>query len=369
MHLKIMEMVFVFALFSVAGWLLESVYRSLTARRLINPGFLAGPYLPIYGLGAVMLNLAGLQLPDHLFIFILVTILSYLPRYDQFLLLKPLLITIQLIAKGIVYIVVTTLLELSAGWSLQHLFNIRLWNYNNRPWSVGGGYVCLKFSLYWVALAFVLEYFLLPASMLLYREFTLPVTILSLLLFEIITIDFLIKADQLGSVTREKRRSEAIESEREFMGIVAPLLSNPLVSSLEKYRHHYQKNRLEHCLDVAWQSYRIARKWRLDTRMIVRGALLHDLFHYDWLHEGPRWHGFRHPRIALENARKVMPLTKKEENIILRHMWPLTIIPPLYPEAWIVSTVDKYCCTKDYLWGAAITIRRIISDRIVNLLR
>jgi len=223
--------------------------------------------------------------------------------------------------------------------------------------------------LYWVALAFVLEYFLLPPSLLLYRGFTLPVTILSLLLLEIITIDFLIKADQLGAVTREKRRSEAIESEREFMDIVAPLLREPLVIALEKYRHHYQKNRLEHCLDVSWQSYRIARKFHLDTRMIARGALLHDLFHYDWLHEGPRWHGFRHPRIALETARKLIPLTKKEENIILRHMWPLTVIPPLCPEAWIVSTVDKYCCTKDYLFGVAMTLRRVISARIVNFLR
>ena len=34
-------------------------------------------------------------------------------------------------------------------------------------------------------------------------------------------------------------------------------------------------------------------------------------------------------------------LNKKIENAILRHMFPLNIIPPRYKEAWIVSVVDK----------------------------
>ncbi len=368
MHLQIIELAFVFALFSVGGWLLEGVYRSLTMRRLINPGLLAGPYLPIYGLGAVLISLVRPQISDHSFLFIILAILSYLPGNDQIVLLKPLLIIIHIIAKGLIYIITATLLELFAGWSLDRSFDIRLWNYNDRLWSIRG-YVCLKFSLCWVALAFVMEYFLLPASILLYQRFALPMTIFALFVMEIIMIDFMMKIDHLGAKNKEKRRKEAMAGEREFLEIVEPLLNDPLVSMLEKYRHHYQKNRLEHCLDVAWLSYRIARIFNLDVQMISRGALLHDLFHYDWLREGPRWHGFRHPRIALENARKVITLTKKEEDIILRHMWPLTIIPPLYTEAWIVSAVDKYYGTKDYLWGIAITLKRAISARIVNFLR
>ncbi|MHB8091841.1 MAG: putative ABC transporter permease [Syntrophales bacterium] len=368
MQIQIIEMVFVFALFSVAGWLLESVYRSLTMRRLINPGFLTGPYLPIYGLGAVLISLVRPQISDYSFVFIILGFLSYLPGEEQVVLLKPLLLAIHIAAKAIIYIATTTLLELFAGWSLDRFFNIRLWNYSDGPWSIRG-YVCLKFSLYWVALAFLLEYFLLPPSMLLYREFTMPMTIFALLLLEIIMVDFLIKGDQMGALAGEKRRSDARASKREFLNIIEPLLNDPLVGALEKHLHHYQKNRLEHCLDVAWLSFRIARKFNLDTRMIARGALLHDLFHYDWLREGPRWHGFRHPRIALENARKVIPVTKKEEDIILRHMWPLTIIPPLYPEAWIVSATDKYYGTKDYLVGIAMTLKSAISARIVNFLR
>jgi uncharacterized protein len=367
MQLKIAEMIFAFAIFSITGWIIEFVFRSLKAGRLVNPGLLRGPYLPIYGFGAVILNLVKLQIPDYPFFLTLITVSSYLPNLDRFIFLEPFLISVPMITKGLMYLIAASLLELFAGWSLDHFFNIRLWDYTGQRWTVRG-YVCLKFSFCWVILAFALEYLLLPASILFYRDFTLPMRILSILLLEVMTIDFLIRADQLLAAVRDKRGSEELSTKDEFLDVIEPLLRHPLVGSLEDYRHHYQKNRLEHCLDVAWHSYRIARKLNLDARATATGGLLHDLFHYDWLYEGPRWHGFRHPRIALENARKVMPLTKKEENIILRHMWPLTPIPPVYPEAWIVSMVDKYCCTKDYFFGIAATCRRAVHTRIAHFL-
>ena len=82
-------------------------------------------------------------------------------------------------------------------------------------------------------------------------------------------------------------------------------------------------------------------------RDLVRGALLHDYFLYDWhdkYHRDiKRLHGFYHPGIALRNAMKEYELTKREQDIIKKHMWPLTVIPPLCREAWIVTMADKYC--------------------------
>ncbi|MEA1970250.1 MAG: phosphohydrolase, partial [Thermodesulfobacteriota bacterium] len=118
---------------------------------------------------------------------------------------------------------------------------------------------------------------------------------------------------------------------------------------LADFRHHHYKTRFDHSLEVAWHSFLISRRLSLDCDAIVRGALLHDLFFYDWLHEGPRLHGFRHPWISLKNARKVTTLSNKEKDIIIKHMWPLTIIPPRYPESWVVCFVDTYCTVKDYV--------------------
>ena len=40
-------------------------------------------------------------------------------------------------------------------------------------------------------------------------------------------------------------------------------------------------------------------------------------------------------------------LNKKEKDIIIKHMWPLTIIPPRYIESFIITLVDKYCALKE----------------------
>ena len=102
-------------------------------------------------------------------------------------------------------------------------------------------------------------------------------------------------------------------------------------------------------IEVSWLSFKMSKLFDLDHSAVVRGSLLHDLFYCDWFREGPRWHGLRHPRIALENARKVTSLSVREGDIILRHMWPLTPIPPRYLESFCVCLADKYCSWRDYL--------------------
>ena len=141
--------------------------------------------------------------------------------------------------------------------------------------------------------------------------------------------------------------------ETEFMSIAAPLLEDPMVAGLAQYPHHRGKTRLDHVKEVAELSFRWGKRLSLDCRAIVRGALLHDLFFYDWLHEGPRLHGFRHHNIALRNARRLTELTDKEADIIKKHMWPLTLIPPRYPESLVVCLVDTFCSVRDYVRNGA----------------
>ena len=95
----------------------------------------------------------------------------------------------------------------------------------------------------------------------------------------------------------------------------------------------------------------IADKYHLDVNYLslIRGALLHDYFLYDWHEKNPAHspHGFKHPRFALDNARQDCSLTAMEENIILRHMFPLTPAFPAYKESWIVSLADKICASAE----------------------
>lgn len=103
----------------------------------------------------------------------------------------------------------------------------------------------------------------------------------------------------------------------------------------------------EHSARVAYYSLVIAELLHVDAHKeeLVRGALLHDYFLYDW-HEKDKshnLHGFRHPFTALHNANKDYKLSVREQNIIIRHMFPLVPIPPTYIESWIVCMVDKGC--------------------------
>ena len=78
---------------------------------------------------------------------------------------------------------------------------------------------------------------------------------------------------------------------------------------------------------------------------LIRGALLHDYFLYDW-HEkdaGHSLHGFTHPGKALINACEDFNLTDIEKDVIRKHMFPLTLIPPRYRETVIVCMADKIC--------------------------
>lgn len=126
-------------------------------------------------------------------------------------------------------------------------------------------------------------------------------------------------------------------------------------SRMNKSRTFYQHGKINiyvHSLRVAYICYYWVKKYHLhvDEKALIRGALLHDYFLYDWHdkeHEHKRPHGFFHPSAALCNAKQDFILTRKEENVIQRHMFPLTLIPPGCKEAWLVCMADKVCSTRE----------------------
>lgn len=139
--------------------------------------------------------------------------------------------------------------------------------------------------------------------------------------------------------------------EPEYLSIVGDLLKLEGVRQMAGFKQHSDITLLEHVLCVSFLAYLICKRLGWDYRAAARAGLLHDLVYYDWHVPDPshRFHGFRHPRFALENARKLTRLSPVEENCIVRHMWPLTPIPPRYKEAWVITLVDKYCATKETL--------------------
>lgn len=143
----------------------------------------------------------------------------------------------------------------------------------------------------------------------------------------------------------ERRR----ERSRQIQAAAGDILKSSNFNSTKQYIQHGNMTVNRHSLNVAEYSLAISEKLRISCNKdeLIRGALLHDYFLYDWHHREQRnplrLHGFRHPSTALRNAAAEYALTPRERDIIKKHMWPLTIVPPMCREAWIVTMADKWC--------------------------
>lgn len=129
-----------FVIGSIIGYLIELFFRRIVHKKWINPGFLIGPYLPVYGFANLMLY--GLNsIP-----------LNGLPTWS--------IILIKIVCNFILL----TLLELVAGIIFIKTFHIKLWDYSDR-WLNYKGIICPLFSLIWGILGSVYSFFIFPYLM------------------------------------------------------------------------------------------------------------------------------------------------------------------------------------------------------------
>lgn len=133
--------------------------------------------------------------------------------------------------------------------------------------------------------------------------------------------------------------------------MIDAMSADPKVRQMQEFAQHGRVSTLEHCRRVAEMSCRLGELLHLpvDYRALVRGAMLHDYYLYDW-HEFRGWplHGFAHPEKALANAGRDYDLTRIEKNIIESHMWPLTPMKiPRSKEATLVCFADKVCSLQE----------------------
>ncbi len=126
------------------------------------------------------------------------------------------------------------------------------------------------------------------------------------------------------------------------------------ISVEKKFIHHGKVTVYEHSLNVTYYCIMIALllPFRVDFRSLVRGALLHDYFLYDWheADESHRLHGFTHAGRALENAERDYELNDIERDMIKKHMFPLNPAPPKYIETVILCIADKICAFKETVY-------------------
>ena len=127
------------------------------------------------------------------------------------------------------------------------------------------------------------------------------------------------------------------------------LLTNDKLRHLDNYRQHYKCTRLKHSINVSYYSFYIAKLLRLNYLSAAKAGLLHDLYFHEKSGFKENMKMLRqHPKDALRNAMEICDLNAMECDIIIRHMWLITLKPPKYKEGYIVTFVDKYCAAREF---------------------
>lgn len=134
---KIKYYFFVFIIMSICGWIMELIYSSITLHRLNVPGFLYGPWCPIYGTGAVLI----ISLCDDK---------NILKRIGK----------IFIFSTALEYIV-SVLLEMIVG--------IKWWDYSSEFLNINGR-VSLLYSTYWVVIGLVVLKYIKPFFQRIYNK-------------------------------------------------------------------------------------------------------------------------------------------------------------------------------------------------------
>jgi Predicted membrane protein len=126
------DLILFFTIYSFLGWVLETAFASITAKKFVNRGFLKGPICPIYGFGAVLViqlsKLLSNAFENHFALLFLNILFS---------------------------IILVTILEYITGLFLEKIFQCKWWDYSDNSFNLHG-YICLKYSLLWGLLAFLL---------------------------------------------------------------------------------------------------------------------------------------------------------------------------------------------------------------------
>lgn len=117
-HYRVYQWLFFFYMYCFLGWCFESAWVSFKSKKLVNRGFMRGPFLPLYGSGAIMMLVVSMPFRNNV-------VLTYFAG-----------------------VVGATVLEYVTGVTMEALFKVRYWDYSNQPFNFQG-HICLTSSIAW----------------------------------------------------------------------------------------------------------------------------------------------------------------------------------------------------------------------------
>lgn len=171
----IFELLTYFIIYSFLGWIMESIVRSVCEKKIINTGFLIGPFCPIYGIGAIILFL-------------------FLDKFEN-----------KILSLFFVAIIVLTTWEYIVGVLLEKLFNTKYWDYSEQKFNFQGR-ICLVNSICWGVLGVIFVEYIHPFIQSLILKIN-PI----LLKYIIVIVAIIMFADMIISIIKVKNIKSTLE--------------------------------------------------------------------------------------------------------------------------------------------------------------
>ncbi len=209
-----------FFIYSFIGWCCEVVYCSIPKRRFVNRGFMFGPYLPIYGSGAM----------------VVLTLLR--PFYDKWYLVF------------IFGVLSTSIIEYFTSWALEKIFKIKLWDYSKHPININGRVCELNSTLFGI-MSLLLVYIVdEPVRGFIDKIKPSMLEPIAMVIVSVLSADFATSVVKLSAFRKaveeiNKAKAEAEERIKSFKAENAEnmaLLRDKLYSDIEAIRQKHYKN-------------------------------------------------------------------------------------------------------------------------------
>ena len=247
-----LKLAFLFFIGSTIGWVLELLYRKMISnRKWINPGFLVGPYLPLYGFGLCAFYLLSQINLSGFWVILIMT-------------------------------AVVTSIEYVAGIIFIKGMGVKLWDYSEN-WGNIDGLICPLYTIFWCVLAAVYYYFINPyiLSSLSWLEDNLAFTFFVGLFFGIIIIDTVYSTQIIVKIRKFAREKGLIVKYEEFKASILEqaLLTkqkysfifaiNNNVKAIEEHLNEYMSEQLKRTDKLKRTIHIFTKKVKLTVKKVV----------------------------------------------------------------------------------------------------
>lgn len=183
MEYTFLEILTYFVIYSLLGWLLESTYRTILEKKIINTGFLKGPFCPIYGFGAIIIIIFFSSFQDNV------------------------------LALFLVSVIILSLWEYLVGVALEKMFKTKYWDYSNHKFNYKGR-ICLTNSIEWGILGVIFIKFIHPAiENLLNQVDSIYINIAVIFISLILIIDAIISIIKTKNIEASLQKIEEINEQ------------------------------------------------------------------------------------------------------------------------------------------------------------